>query len=106
MKWIVPLTLVVAGCATTPAGLGATDVKATVSSQKSANEFAVCVAETLAGETQLRSNGDHYWVLREVMGVPRHRWDFHSTDNGSIAELRSTGAAGSGQDRVETCAAI
>jgi hypothetical protein len=97
--------LALAGCATTPAGLAETRVERTIMSSKSAEEFAVCVAEHLPGGAELRSFAGKYWVLIEVFGTPRHRWDFTATENGSIAELRSTGLAGSEANKVQNCAA-
>lgn len=92
------------GCATTPAGLADTDVKTSIASSKTPAAFATCFAESIAGGAQLRNNGEHYWVLRMALGVPRHRWDFKPTAAGSIAELRSTGVAGSGEDKLRACA--
>src|SRR3546814_3651415 len=93
MRSLVFAVLLLGGCATTPAGLQSTRVEATVSSSKSSADFATCVAEHLMGDAELRSSGDHYWVLRSVFGVPRHRRDFTPSDSGSVAELRSTGLA-------------
>lgn len=101
---ILPAVLAVAGCATSAAGLYATRVEKTVTSTKTPQSFATCVAEAFAGDVQLRSEGDHYWVLRVIMDVPRHRWDFTPTATGSLAELRSTGLAGAGEDKVRACA--
>lgn len=98
------LAIAVAGCATSAGGLYKTGVKRTVLSNKPSSDFATCVAESLQGDAQLRSSGDHYWVLRMVLDVPRHRWDFTPTPEGSKAELRSTGLAGAGADKVEACA--
>src|SRR5690606_3908537 len=101
---LLVLSCALAGCATSSAGLYETSVKRTVLSQKSSSEFATCVAEAFTGDSQLRSSGDHFWVLRMVLDVPRHRWDFTPTPTGSKAELRSTGLAGAGTDKVESCA--
>lgn len=101
---IVLFALLIAGCATTPAGLSQTRVEATVPSDKPAAAFATCVAESLAGNAELRSDGTRYWVLRSVAGTPRHRWDFIPAGDGSIAELRSTALAGGAQDKVRACA--
>lgn len=98
------MSLLLAGCASSSAGLYSTGVKSTVESEKTSQQFATCVAEALMGDTELRSDGEHYWVLRMVMGVPRHRWDFTPTATGSKAELRSTGLAGAGEDKARDCA--
>lgn len=97
-------SLALGACASTPAGLYETDVKEVVTSSKTPASFATCYAESIAGEAQLRSEGEHYWVLRIVMGLPRHRWDFTPTATGSKAELRSTGIAGAGKDKLKACA--
>lgn len=96
--------LALAGCATTPAGLAETRVEKTISSEKTPEAFAVCVAENLPGSVELRSLEGRYWVLIEVFGTPRHRWDFTPSATGSIAELRSTGIAGSESGKVQDCA--
>jgi hypothetical protein len=95
--------LALSGCATTPAGLASTEVKKTVASAKPAKEFALCVAENLPGAT-LRDDGTRYWVLMDVFGVPRFRWDFIPTESGSIAEARSTAIGNSGAKDAEKCA--
>ncbi len=101
-----PLIIIaaLAGCATSGAGLYKTDIKKTVYSEKPSSEFAVCVAEALGGSVELRSSGEHYWVMRIIFDTPRHRWDFTPVPGGSKAELRSTGLAGSGAGKVEACA--
>lgn len=104
MRTITLLPLLLAGCATTPAGLMDTRVETTVASSKTTAEFANCTADALAGSVDVRSQGEHYWVIRNVWGTPRHRWDFHPTETGSRAELRSTGLAGAGEDKVRDCA--
>lgn len=98
------LAFALSGCATSAAGLYETSVKKTVLSSRTSQAFATCVAESLVGAAQLRSDGDHYWVLRMVLDIPRHRWDFTPTPAGSKAELRSTGFAGDGEDKVRACA--
>src|SRR3546814_10068925 len=103
MRSLVFAVLLLGGCATTPAGLQSTRVKATVSSSKSSADFATCVAEHLIGAAALRSSGDHYWVLRSVLGVPRYRWAFTPTDSGTVPGLRAPGLAGAGQDKVSDC---
>lgn len=101
---ITILAVCLSGCATSPAGLYATRIEKVIESPKPPNAFAICVAEVLGGDTELRSDGSHYWVMRNVAGVPRHRWDFTPQPNGSKAELRSTGIVGAGADKVQSCA--
>lgn len=95
--------LALSGCATTSAGLAETAVEQTVASPKSAEAFAVCVAESLPGGAQLRSLDGKFWVLVEVFGVPRYRADFLPTETGSIALLRSTAATGWKRSEVARC---
>lgn len=105
MRYVLIAAVMLTGCATTPAGLSGTRVEKVIESGKTPQSFATCVAESLAGEVQLRSEGEHYWVLRIVYGVPRHRWDFTARPSGgSKAELRSTGLTGAGADKVQSCA--
>jgi len=103
-RLIIIAALALAGCATTPAGLSKTRVEKTIASAKPAAAFATCFAESLPGTPELRSLDGKYWVLIEVFGTPRHRWDFTPTANGSVAELRSTGLAGAESGKVERCA--
>jgi hypothetical protein len=100
------IALVLSGCAASPAGLARTAVKSTVPSNKSAQEFATCVAEVVLEQAELRGSGDHYWVLRENgVGIPVVRWDFtNQVAGGSIAELRATAYAGAAKDKVRACA--
>lgn len=95
--------LALAGCATTPAGLAETSLERTVSSTKTAEAFATCVAENLPGGAEMRSAEGRYWVLVKIFGSPRYRADFIPTETGSVAELRSTAATGWGKE-VDRCA--
>ena len=95
--------LALAGCATSPSGLASTSVESSVTSTKSAKDFAICVAESLPGAT-LRDDGTRYWVLFDVFGVPRFRWDFIPTETGSVVEIRSTAVGGAGTKEVRRCA--
>lgn len=105
MKYAFIALLALSGCATSAAGLADSKVDTTVTSPKSAQAFATCVAEALVGNNQLRNDGDHYWVLRlNTFGVPISRWDFRNTQNGSTAELRATINVNSGDEKVRACA--
>lgn len=104
MKQIALITaLALAGCTTTPAGLAKTGIKETIPSEKPAKEFALCVAERVPGAT-LRDDGERYWVLVDVWGVPRFRFDFIPSETGSIAEMRSTAVGKSGVKDIRRCA--
>ncbi|MES2002261.1 MAG: hypothetical protein V4444_08145 [Pseudomonadota bacterium] len=101
------LSFALTGCATSSAGLYRTSVETTVSSSKTSQKFATCVAETLQGNNPLRNEGDHYWVLRmNGYGVPIIRWDFMpKLSGGSIAELRTTlNFLSAGTTKVQACA--
>lgn len=103
---IAAAALSTSGCATSAAGLQRMGVETTIPSQKTAQNFATCVAEVLQGSVELRGSGNHYWVLRpNGFGVPIVRWDFKDlATGGSIAELRATALMGAGKDKVEVCA--
>ncbi|MEO0699435.1 MAG: hypothetical protein AAFY81_06920 [Pseudomonadota bacterium] len=104
MKQITILgALMLAACATTPAGLLDTDVEETVESTKTAASFATCVAENMSGAA-LRNDGDRYWVLVEIYDIPRMRYDFRPTENGSIVEVRSTALGGAATKELKRCA--
>ena len=98
---------ILAGCATSSAGLYRTSVETTIPSKKTSQQFALCVAETLQGNNPLRNEGDHYWVIRtNGYGIPIIRWDFQpQPDGGSIAELRTTiNFLSAGTTKVQACA--
>lgn len=101
---IAPAAL--AGCAMSAKGLGETNVEMTLESEKSSQAWATCVAEALAGNTQLRNDGDHYWVLRyNGYNVAVSRWDFRpQPEGGSRAELRATISINTGDEKVRACA--
>lgn len=103
----VSVLATLAGCATSSAGLYRTSVETTVQSNKTSQQFATCVAETLQGNNPLRNDGDHYWVLRmNGYGVPIIRWDFlPRPGGGSVAELRTTlNFLSAGTTKVQACA--
>jgi hypothetical protein len=103
LAFVVGLSL--SGCAMSAKGLEKSDLDMSVQSAKSAKDFATCSAETMIGNNQLRSEGDHYWILRfNGYGIPVARWDFKPTHGGSIAELRSTIGINSGDERIRACA--
>lgn len=95
-----------AGCATTAAGLGRSDVEQVIDSDKPSQAFATCVAESLRWNVQLRNEGDHYWVMRiNGYGTPTVRWDFHPREGGgSRAELRTSIPVMGGDEKVRACA--
>lgn len=109
MRYLAPLPLLaLTGCAASSAGLYREPVEFSVASNRSAQDFATCVAEVVQGPAELRGSGGHWWVVRATgAGTPVVRWDF--TDKpagGSIAELRATAIMGAAKDKVERCAAI
>ena len=99
------LALVLCSCATSSAGLQRMGLEMTISSSKSAQDFATCSAEVMQGSPTLRGSGDHWWVLRDKgYGIPIVRWDFiGKPGGGSVAELRATAIAGAAKDKVRAC---
>ena len=105
MTRIAVVALFLTGCATSSAGLERSNVEATLHSTKTPQAWATCVAESMIGNTQLRNDGDHYWVLRiSGYGIPYVRWDFRPEGSGSRAELRASFGYGRAEDRVRACA--
>lgn len=108
MKTVVAITFAtfLSSCAMSAAGLAETDVEMMIPSERSSQDFAICVAESLIGDVELRNSGSHYWVLRQnAYGVPVSRWDFRPRpDGGSNAELRATISINTGDERVRNCA--
>lgn len=102
----LPLLLALGGCAMSSAGLSKSDLDMTIPSTKSPQIFATCVAETMIGDPQIRSDGTNYWIIRfNGYQIPVARWDFKpSSDGGSVAELRSTIGINTGDERVKACA--
>ncbi|MBB3034052.1 hypothetical protein [Alteriqipengyuania lutimaris] len=93
------------GCATSAAGLAATEIDASYSSEKSPKDWALCVAEAFQGSNMLRDDGTNWWIIRpNSYGVPISRWDFKPTPTGSVAELRSSIGLSDGDDKVRSCA--
>lgn len=109
---LVPLAL--AGCATSPSGLGQAaieleqaNIEMVIESDRGAHAFATCVAEALFGANHLRNaEGDQYWVFfSNAYGVPVARWDFRPRpEGGSRAEFRTMVSAAAGEDKVRACA--
>lgn len=100
------LMLLLGGCATSASGVAATEVEQTLTSGKSAQAWATCFAESLAGNNELRGAGDHWWVLRMSQYGVMARWDFRDRpEGGSVAELRSTPhVGGNGVEKARNCA--
>lgn len=88
-RLVLIASLALCGCVTTAAELGQSRVEKTLQSEKSAADFAMCVAENTLGAAELRNDGTRYWVLVNDPDGPRIRWDFIPTETGSIAELRT-----------------
>lgn len=95
------------GCATSAAGLGRSPVEMVIESPtKTPRQFAECSVETMIGDTDIRGDGDHFYVLRfSAYQTPYARWDFKPRPGGgSIAELRRLNISyGAGVDRVRDC---
>lgn len=99
---------ILAGCATTAAGLGRSPLEMTVESlTKTPRQFAECAVGEMSGSTDIRGEGDHYYILRfSGYQMPYARWDFRPRPGGgSIAELRRANISiGSGAGDVRDCA--
>lgn len=96
------------GCATSAAGLYRSPIEMTVESlTKTPRQFAECAVGEMSGSTDIRGDGDHFYVLRfSGYQMPYARWDFRPRPGGgSIAELRRANISiGSGAGDVKGCA--
>lgn len=104
---IVAVVVLLPACATSAAGLANSEIEETILSAKSPREFAECSIERMSGNTDIRGDGDHLYVLRfSGYQSPYARWDFKARPGGgSIAELRSVNISyGSGVGDVRACA--
>lgn len=105
---VLAAVLLLPGCATTAAGLAQSPLEAVIESPaKSPREFAECSVDKMSGQTDIRGEGDHLYVLRfSGYQMPYARWDFRPRPGGgSIAELRRANISyGSGEGDVRSCA--
>lgn len=94
-----------AGCATSPAGLYKSKVEKTFTSSKAPQAVATCAADNLKHNTQMRNDGDHYWVLRyNGYNIPQIRWDFLPREGGgTTVELRTSIDIMSGDEVIRAC---
>lgn len=93
-----------AACATTASGLAETDVERTFESAKAPQQLANCVADRLNGDTEMRNDGDHYWVIRKNgWGAAVTRWDFRPSPTGTAVELRTSIPINAGVGDVRDC---
>lgn len=101
----VVLALALAGCATSPASVALEPVGQTIQSAKPPEAFARCFADNLPGQIGvLRQEPDGHWlVMITEPGRILHRWDFHATQGGSYAELRSAVPLSKFVSKVQNC---
>jgi hypothetical protein len=86
-----PLALggALAACASTPVTPADAEVRATITSAKTSENFAECAAENVIGGKAVRSAGDHHWITFADRDTPGMRWDFFPAPEGSKVEIRS-----------------
>ena len=80
------------------------NVAARFTSDKTAGEFARCASAQLSDQFKLDSAGTAYSLTRRQGITINARWDFHPTNSGSEAELRSDSDDGAGIETVRACA--
>lgn len=98
--------LAFAGCAT-PGMLHQRSIATVIKSSKTPKAWAMCVADYLGGDNDIRNDGDdHYWIIRKaaLWQEPIVRWDFHKTPSGSRAEMRRIASLNPGTEKVRACA--
>lgn len=106
MKYLVIIpALAVAGCATSGAGLQQSKVERTWSSAKASKDVAICFGEAVRGNTDIRNDGDHYWVIRNSSYGPMTRYDFQPDGKGGTMIERRSGfnVGGAADDKLEAC---
>jgi len=99
------LSLGLSACATTSAGLYESDVEETFTSTRAPSTVATCAADRMRGDTDVRNDGGHYWVVRKnTYGVPTARWDFYPAESGGTRiELRQSIGINAGVGDVRAC---
>lgn len=100
---IIAAPLLLTGCVSTPAGLYDRPAVYSMTSTRSAHDWATCLADNLP-DAQLRSEGDHYWVTRANNFGVFMRYDFFPTSAGSRGEFRHTSSLTVAGDAFRKCA--
>ena len=99
------LLLALPGCATSAAGLGASNVELTLESAKPARVVAACLSQSLVGTNPMTEIADdHFVVIRQnLYQIPIIRWDIIGTPTGSRLELRYSARIATGDDKARAC---
>ena len=92
------------GCVVIDNSVVEPNVAARFTSDKTAEEFARCASDQLSNQFKFESAGTAYSLTRRQGIRINARWDFHPTNVGSEAELRSDSDDGAGIDVVRACA--
>lgn len=94
-----------AGCATSAAGLKKGDVEKEWTSAREPKQVAGCVASKLIGSNPVFEDEDgHLVVVRNNgYGVPMVRYDIFAANGSTRVELRSSVGIGRGPDKLESC---
>lgn len=99
------LSLPLAACATSIAGMANDEIDLTLESTKAPDIVAGCLATSLQGDNPMIRLGEgHYVVARNNgYGFPVIRWDIIGTPTGSRLELRTSTPVGEGVDKARRC---
>lgn len=103
---IALVSLVLGGCSTASgSGLAAMRTEIVWTGPKSPKVAATRLAEAIRGNTVLRNDGDHYWVIRNSIYGAMVRYDFYPTENGGSRVERESGfnLAGGADDKLVAC---
>lgn len=97
--------IALSGCATSAAGLYRSKVEKTFTSEKAPQSVATCAVENLKHNTQIRNDGEHYWVMRyNGYNIPQIRWDFlPRAGGGTTIELRTSIDIMAGDEVIKAC---
>ncbi len=101
--WLLFLATILPGCTTTAARITGNPVSLTIESAKTPQALANCLADTMTG-ANLRSDGTHYWIVRENGYGTIGRWDVYPSGSGSRAEWRRVSGLTTGGGAGSKCA--
>ena len=102
MRYLLLLPLL-AGCATTNAGLSERDVLATYQSTKAPRDLADCLSRSVT-LTMVEPIGAGYITYRRnPYGIPMTQYDVQPSSNGSSVTIRSNASFAAGLDKVANC---
>lgn len=103
---LIPTVLLLAGCATSTAGLGEKNVARMFEGTQPAEATANCLAASLSGSPRLLKMADDHFVLTRAnaYGIPVVRWDVFGTPTGNRVELRASFGINVGEPKARECA--